>query len=172
MRSNGTALSAGEWADSLTNVSVGDLLAEVPQDMDVDYLTPPVMGNTQCFQQTPFSCDSFDAAIAAHISRQQDKLGIQQCMPSHTSSIWDAEETCDAFSFQKNCGLHLGVPNISGTDATKVSKPITRRNSGCSADLDEVDTASSIITVLACGTVDSVLTTCMPYYILLMILLV
>ncbi|OMO50286.1 hypothetical protein CCACVL1_30534, partial [Corchorus capsularis] len=56
------ALSAGEWADSLTNISVGDLLAEVPHDLDDNCADHPVAISSQCLQQIPFSCDSFDAA--------------------------------------------------------------------------------------------------------------
>ncbi|XP_044508916.1 TSL-kinase interacting protein 1 isoform X2 [Mangifera indica] len=94
--SNGTALSAGEWADSLTNISVGDLLSEVPHGVDASPETP------QCLQQIPFSSDSFDAAIAAHISKHQNRMEHVSTLTSHTTSIWDAEETRDAFSFQKN----------------------------------------------------------------------
>ncbi|KAM7264072.1 hypothetical protein ACFE04_001755 [Oxalis oulophora] len=100
--SNGIALSAGEWADSLTNISVGDLLAEVPHhEMDANnYNEPLIPERSQYVHQLPFSCDSFDAAIAAHISRHHNsKIGASQ---STVSSIWDAEETCDAFSFRKN----------------------------------------------------------------------
>ncbi|KAJ0087818.1 hypothetical protein Patl1_32154 [Pistacia atlantica] len=68
--SNGTALSAGEWADSLTNISVGDLLSDVLHGIDAS----PVAETSQCLQQIPFSCDSFDAAIAAHISKHQNKM--------------------------------------------------------------------------------------------------
>lgn len=93
----GSTLTAGEWADSLTNISIGDLLSDVPHEMDV-----PPMAGSQCLQQISFSSDSFDAAIAAHISRHQNKPGISSTLPSHSTSIWDAEETCDAFSFQRN----------------------------------------------------------------------
>lgn len=85
-----TALSAGEWADSLTNISVGDLLSEDPIEHNAK--------SSYGYNQTSFSCDSFDAAIADHISRHyQGNTGFQ-CGPS----ILDNEETCDAFSFQKN----------------------------------------------------------------------
>ncbi|KAJ9680307.1 hypothetical protein PVL29_019583 [Vitis rotundifolia] len=32
--------------------------------------------------------------------------------PCHAPSIWDAEETCDAFSFQKNPVFHQGLPDV------------------------------------------------------------
>lgn len=89
-------MSAGEWADSLTNISVGELLTESTQNVDCTGFPTPLASN--CLQQIPFSCDSFDAAIAAHIYKHQNP---QQGIASHAPSIWDAEETCDAFSFQK-----------------------------------------------------------------------
>ncbi|XP_058003468.1 TSL-kinase interacting protein 1 isoform X1 [Hevea brasiliensis] len=107
---NGTALSAGEWADSLTNISVGDLLSEVPHDVDPNCIELPIAQSSQCLQQIPFSCDSFDAAIAAHMSRHQNKIVSPSTVASHIFSIWDAEETCDAFSFQKNHALHQEIP--------------------------------------------------------------
>ncbi|XP_031255601.1 TSL-kinase interacting protein 1 isoform X1 [Pistacia vera] len=110
--SNGTALSAGEWADSLTNISVGDLLSDVLHGIDAS----SVAETSQCLQQIPFSCDSFDAAIAAHISKHQNKMEHVSTLTSHTTSIWDAEETCDAFSFQKNHTLYQEasrLPDIS-----------------------------------------------------------
>lgn len=95
--SNGTMLSAGEWADSLTNISIGDLLSEASKAMDSNCVDPPAMGSATCLQQIPFSCDSFDAAIAAHLSGSRDTSDLT----AQVSHIWDAEETCDAFSFQR-----------------------------------------------------------------------
>lgn len=123
--SSGTALSAGEWADSLTNISVGDLLSEVPHDLDA----APVAESSQCLQQIPFSCDSFDAAIAAHISRHQNKMGVLSTLASHASSIWDAEETCDAFSFQKNPALCNEVSRLPVIAPPSACKQIARTNS-------------------------------------------
>ncbi|KAI3512135.1 hypothetical protein L1887_19343 [Cichorium endivia] len=85
----GMGLSTLEWADSLTNISVGDLLSEVSRNA--------VGPTSPCHQQISYSCDSFDAAIAAHINK--NKNGFHSTIQS---SIWDAEETCDAFSFPKN----------------------------------------------------------------------
>ncbi|KAI3520268.1 hypothetical protein L1887_09579 [Cichorium endivia] len=76
--------SVFEWVDSLTNVSISDLLA----DCSV-HAVPP---GGQC---VPFSCDSFDAAIAAHINKNRGNNGVEK------SSVLDAEETCDAFTFFK-----------------------------------------------------------------------
>ncbi|CAI0426827.1 unnamed protein product [Linum tenue] len=112
---NSTTLSAGEWADSLTNISVGDLLSDVPNDCNTSNIVLPMAQNDQCLQQIPFSCDSFDAAIAAHISKHQDKLGFLPPVQSQTSSIWDADETCDAFSFQRSRILCQEVPTTSSS---------------------------------------------------------
>ncbi|KAB1223672.1 TSL-kinase interacting protein 1 [Morella rubra] len=113
----GTGLSAGEWADTLTNISVSDLLSGVSHEVDAICVEAPVAESSQCLQQVPFSCDSFDAAIAAHISEHEDKIGYQATFPSHACSIWDAEETCDAFSFKKNL-VHQEDPT-----ASKVASP-------------------------------------------------
>ncbi|XP_027345175.1 TSL-kinase interacting protein 1 isoform X2 [Abrus precatorius] len=107
---SGTGMSAGEWADSLTNISVGDLLSGVSQDLEDNCIDPPIAENCHGVQQIPFSSDSFDAAIAAHISRHQDKME-QPCLASHVSSIWDAEETCDAFLFKKDPILRTDGPS-------------------------------------------------------------
>lgn len=106
-----TPVTAGEWADSLTDVSVGDLLTEAPEDVDADCVETPVVSTSRCHGDIPFACDSFDAAIAAHIS-SQNKTGISGFM-QHSSSIWDAEETCDAFSFQKGAASTKQIPSSS-----------------------------------------------------------
>ncbi|MCL7047548.1 hypothetical protein MKW94_000275 [Papaver nudicaule] len=100
-RSNNTTISAGDWADSLTNISIGELLVDQPQAMGTNNFQPAAMDSSALFHQIPFSCDSFDAAIAAHIYGNRDKQDPISTQVSHASSIWDAEETCDAFSFQK-----------------------------------------------------------------------
>ncbi|GFP90782.1 tsl-kinase interacting protein 1 [Phtheirospermum japonicum] len=107
-------LSAGEWADSLTNISVGDLLSVSAQhnlNTNCTEFQMPIGSNS--FQLAPFSCDSFDAAIAAHIYKHQNKVDSQQGHnTSHAPpSIWDAEETCDAFSFQKMSAFCDKGPN-------------------------------------------------------------
>lgn len=97
------AQSAGEWADSLTNISIGDLLSEVPDDIDSDGVDPPATEGSHCLlRDVPFASDSFDAAIAAHILRHQNKPNALLPLTSGSSSLWDDEETRDAFSFQKN----------------------------------------------------------------------
>ncbi|KAJ7957221.1 TSL-kinase interacting protein 1 [Quillaja saponaria] len=127
--STGTALSAGEWADSLTNVSVGDLLSGVSHDRNANCIDSPVAGRSQCSQQIAFCSDSFDAAIAAHISRNQGKIEYQPTFSLHTSSMLDAEETCDAFSFIKDPVLYQDGPGLSGGTSLGVCKQVTRRSS-------------------------------------------
>lgn len=116
--SNSPMLSTNEWADSLTNISIGDLLVDAPQDMD-----EPFAESSQCLNEIPFSCDSFDAAIAAHISSHQNKMVTASTFGSHASSIWDAEETCDAFSFQKNATPSQGVSRFPDIASPATSKP-------------------------------------------------
>ncbi|KAA8516568.1 hypothetical protein F0562_016926 [Nyssa sinensis] len=126
--SNCTTLSAGDWVDSLTNVSVSDLLSEVSHDMDASCIDPSLPGSSQCLLQIPFSCDSFDAAIAAHMYRHQNKTCFQPALASHASSIWDAEETCDAFSFQ-NSVFRKQVQSTSQIASPKACTKIARMGS-------------------------------------------
>ncbi|GAB2272317.1 TSL-kinase interacting protein [Dionaea muscipula] len=113
---NGASLSPGEWADTLTNISIGDLLQEASDNIHCDCGDSHARTSTQCVEEIPFTCDSFDAAIAAHISRHQDRIGFQfqSSVASHSASIWDAEETRDAFSFQKRSI----IPSISTVSVT------------------------------------------------------
>ncbi|XP_057805364.1 TSL-kinase interacting protein 1 [Salvia miltiorrhiza] len=106
-----TALSAVEWADSLTNISMGELLSESTPNTDAKCSDFPGPLVSSC-QQIPFNCDSFDAAIAAHIFKHQTKVQ-QQVLASHAPSIFDAEETCDAFSFQKTSAFFRENHNAS-----------------------------------------------------------
>ncbi|CAN6824931.1 unnamed protein product [Brassica oleracea var. botrytis] len=96
-------LSAGAWADSLTNISVGDLLSEAPDCVD-----PPAAEGSHCLlRDVSFASDSFDAAIAAHILRHQNKPSGLIPVTSGSSSLWDDEDTRDAFSFQKTRRANL-----------------------------------------------------------------
>ncbi|XP_043701182.1 TSL-kinase interacting protein 1-like [Telopea speciosissima] len=129
--SNGTSFSAREWADSLTNISIGDLLSDESRAMDSTCIGQPTEGVSQYLQQIPFSCDSFDAAIAAHISSHQDRSGLisGQVQVSHSYSIWDAEETCDGFSFQKVAGLNCETASSLGSASLGAWKLVSRTNS-------------------------------------------
>ncbi|KAL1541318.1 TSL-kinase interacting protein 1 [Salvia divinorum] len=119
-------MSAGEWADSLTNISMGELLSELTPNTDANCSDFPGSLGLNC-QQIPFSCDSFDAAIAAHIFKHQTKVH-QQGLASHAPSIFDSEETRDAFSFQKTSAFFRENHNASmnGFKDTRKQPTITR----------------------------------------------
>ena len=69
--------------------------------------------NILSLQQIPATCDSFDAAIASLIARQQ---AINQPKVSNPS-LWEAEETCHAFAFQNQAlrRTSSSVPGNSGS---------------------------------------------------------
>ncbi|XP_042479822.1 TSL-kinase interacting protein 1-like [Macadamia integrifolia] len=134
---NGTSLSAGEWADSLTNISIGELLSEESRGIESTSIDRPTEGGSQYLQQIPFSCDSFDAAIAAHISRHQDRSGLLLDQVSHSSSIWDAEETCDGFSFQMVAALKHEDASSHGNASLGAFQPSGNTNSTSSRGIVE-----------------------------------
>ncbi|XP_006854485.3 TSL-kinase interacting protein 1 isoform X1 [Amborella trichopoda] len=85
-------LSAGDWGDNLTTISVGDLLSEASRAEHAVSSAAPCL--------PPFISNSFDASFAAtHMRERQDVTTTQL---AQASSIWDAEETCDGFVFRKN----------------------------------------------------------------------
>ena len=134
-------MTAGEWADSLTDVSVGDLLTEAPEDVDANCVETPIVGSSRCHGDIPFACDSFDAAIAAHIS-SQNKTGISG-FSQHSSSIWDAEETCDAFSFQKGAASTKQIPSSSDTASLVAGEGTIGSSSACSGGNAQVFSLTS-----------------------------
>lgn len=96
---NGALLSTMDWVDSLTNISIGDLLNDASRAEH---------GNTyECLSANggarpqPFLnyTDSFDAAIAAQAPHSHE--AVNTAVTHSQSSIWDGEETRDAFAFQK-----------------------------------------------------------------------
>ncbi|KAI3981832.1 hypothetical protein MKX01_017249 [Papaver californicum] len=94
----GLSLSSSLWTDSLTNISIGGLLSEASLQPVTSSCNAKPTGTDSYVQQVPFSCDSFDAAIAAHIFSQSQS---RQKRTPMQSSILDAEETCHAFPSQK-----------------------------------------------------------------------
>lgn len=114
----GSDLLAGEWADSLTNISIGDLLLEASEVSSQQ--------NALCIQQTSFSCDSFDAAVAAH-SYFPQFTGLATQAP--VVSIWNAEETCDEFSFKTAPTLREKGLNLSANISQGVSRDAVNMNS-------------------------------------------
>uniref|UniRef100_A0A0E0KJK0 SANT domain-containing protein n=1 Tax=Oryza punctata TaxID=4537 RepID=A0A0E0KJK0_ORYPU len=88
-------ISEGDWADTLTDISVGYLLTEASIGANTDCPGIAIAKNT-LFLENPCSYDSFDAAVALHASRHKT---VEQPTLASQSTIWGAEETCDEFSF-------------------------------------------------------------------------
>ncbi|EPS71953.1 hypothetical protein M569_02804, partial [Genlisea aurea] len=129
-------LSAGEWANTLTDdVTLRDLLSGSGSLPNMDTDPAPLISNGVHHQMLlPFSCDSFDAAIAAHIYKHQNRTGGSEPgnAPPSSSSIWEAEETRDAFSFQKPVVLRVD------DDRDKAAASSTSYHTGeLPADVDE-----------------------------------
>ncbi|XP_073066666.1 TSL-kinase interacting protein 1-like isoform X2 [Primulina eburnea] len=155
-------LSSGEWADSLTNISVGDLLSESAQNMDISCSDFPVPVNSDCHSQIPFSCDSFDAAIANHIYKHQNKVDFQPGLQSNVPSIWDAEETCDAFAFRKNGPLCGNSHSESKNDSPEACAQAAKRNLASYKEAEELPEVEKLTsTNPACG---DLIDNCRPSY--------
>lgn len=102
------AFSAGEWADSLTNVSVGDLLSEASKAADCSCINSSFDKGASYPQENPFNPDSLDAVVASHdFCHQLSRISNHASPPS----IWNAEETCDEFSFNMTQTLEKKVSN-------------------------------------------------------------
>lgn len=114
-----------DWVDSLTNISISELLNEVSQ---AAHMPSGTVSN-----QASHPTDSFDAAVAAQ-SGYASRSGSSFLQHSETPA-WDGEETCDAFAFQKvisqrgapgtvNCGIepstcqHEALKGSDGMSAT------------------------------------------------------
>lgn len=101
------------WIDCLSNISFGALLSEASPTPDASRGGHPLpVQNNTSLQQIP-NFDSFDAALAAYVAHHQASNTSTQ-VPH--SSIWDAEETCHAFTFQKIISSGKEVP-ASSNDA-------------------------------------------------------
>ncbi|KAG6486502.1 TSL-kinase interacting protein 1-like [Zingiber officinale] len=107
-------VSAGEWADSLTNISVGDLFNEASKAANSERINSTDEPTGPLLHLASFSCDSFDAAIAAHISGHQLSPILNK---ASQPSIWDAEDTRDQFSFQMVPDERLNLASSSSTEA-------------------------------------------------------
>ncbi|KAI0495327.1 hypothetical protein KFK09_025477 [Dendrobium nobile] len=88
------------WIDCVSNMSFGALLSEV-EAAEGAKLCPQAPQ-----KQIAISCDSFDAAIAAHILRYQ---AGNQSSAMVQPSILDAEETRNPFSFHNSTSLNKNV---------------------------------------------------------------
>lgn len=143
----GNLLTPGDWADSLTNISIGDLLNEASDNMETNYAGP---SHTSCQYQVSFSCDSFDAAIAALMCKNQDKASFQPTLESHAPSIWDAEETCDAFSFNKSSFPYKKVLEASINDSSEACRQHAKESSVATDIVVEVLYIHHSITISSC----------------------
>lgn len=96
---NGALLSTMDWVDSLTNISIGDLLNEASRTEHGNSYECHSVNSGARPQPFLHYMDSFDAAIAAQFPHSQEAVNIP--VTHSESSIWDGEETRDAFAFQK-----------------------------------------------------------------------
>ncbi|CAN6301597.1 unnamed protein product [Urochloa humidicola] len=120
---NCAAISEGEWADTLTDISVGYLLTEASKGAHLDCIGTSSVKNALLLEN-PCSYDSFDAAVALHVSRFQASE-----QPAHTphSTIWGAEETCDGFSFNLSASRKQegsNTPSSSSPDTDSEVHPL------------------------------------------------
>lgn len=93
-------MSAREWADSLTNISVGYLLSEASRAAHLDCAESSVNKDMAQIDEAAHSIDSFDATIAAHLSS------------ANNVSLFGAEETRDGFSYEAACTSSLGFQRL------------------------------------------------------------
>ncbi|KAE8784075.1 TSL-kinase interacting protein 1 [Hordeum vulgare] len=98
------------WMDCISNISFGALLSQAVPSQDSKqpplqnssiFQQPPLQNSSIFQQQIPATCDSFDAAIASLIARQQTGNQPKVSNPSP----WDADETCHAFPPPRNQNL-------------------------------------------------------------------
>lgn len=97
----------------------------------------PVPIGSNSIQQILFLCDCFDVAIAAHVYKHQHEVDVQQGVVSHGPSISDAEETCNAFSFQKNAPCDESQ-SASRNDPLEAYRQTTKTSPFASHSEDEV----------------------------------
>ncbi|KAL5197277.1 hypothetical protein ABZP36_000789 [Zizania latifolia] len=103
------------WIDSVSNISFGALLSEAAPSQDSKQL---LSQNNTSFSQIPVDCDSFDAAIASMIARQQASNQPKVSNPS----LWDAEETCHAFPLPNQTSIRTfgSAPRSSGAITSSI----------------------------------------------------
>ncbi|KAL5218584.1 hypothetical protein ABZP36_019268 [Zizania latifolia] len=125
LRMDCAATSEGEWADTLTDISVGYLLTEASKCANTDCPGTSIAKNA-LFLENPCSYDSFDAAVALHDSRY--KAAEQPGLASH-STIWGAEETCDEFSFNLAASRKQEGSNTSASSSPDSDSDVHPSNS-------------------------------------------
>jgi hypothetical protein len=102
------------WLDCISNISFGTLLSEAAPSQDSKQLPSQINSG---LQQIPVTCDSFDAAIASLIARQQGNNQPRLSNPS----LWEAEETCHAFSFQNQISKRTSYSASGKSSGTSAS---------------------------------------------------
>uniref|UniRef100_A0A0E0M556 SANT domain-containing protein n=1 Tax=Oryza punctata TaxID=4537 RepID=A0A0E0M556_ORYPU len=107
------ALPEEEWADSLTNIGVGNLLAEIPGGVASDIVGPVCDQNGM---HNESSLDLFKSSIAFHVSSRQAEAR-PECVSHQT--IWGAEEAYDEFHFVLETDSKQGsIKSTSGPRAS------------------------------------------------------
>ncbi|PKA64528.1 TSL-kinase interacting protein 1 [Apostasia shenzhenica] len=127
--------------DCLSNISFGALYSKIEEEVEGAKHSHQLGSEKNINPQyLPISCDSFDAAIAAHISRYQPTNHSTK-MPQ--SSILDAEDTCNPFSFHNftssNNQAQSGDPSISPS-SQKLESDIVSLSNALSPTLERDDT--------------------------------
>ncbi|MCO5563607.1 hypothetical protein L7F22_017254 [Adiantum nelumboides] len=111
-----------DWADTLTNISVGEFLNEFSQ---AGHLTSGLT-SMQALQQMQ-SLDSFDAAVAAQGADGNKLVQIPE------TSAWDGEETRDAFAFQRLVSQRQTSPPVQHSLEPPKSAETLREPDGIAA---------------------------------------
>lgn len=136
-------MSAREWADSLTNISVGYLLSEASRAAHLDCAESSVNKNTAQIDEAAQSIDSFDATIAAHLST------------ANNVSLFGAEETRDGFSYEAACTSSIGFQRLrkvsfvmllanSGDNSTRLYHPLILKCDGMCVQMKYVGILNSV----------------------------
>ncbi|KAH7681843.1 hypothetical protein IHE45_05G083200 [Dioscorea alata] len=109
------------WAECLSNISIGALLSEAVANPDANR-SRSLLQNNSTLQHALVNFDSFDAAIAAHIARYQ-----VADMPAKPASqpIWEAEDTCHAFPFQKTTPVQATADSCNVAHFTSCAQNIS-----------------------------------------------
>ncbi|WCJ31713.1 TSL-kinase interacting protein 1 [Euphorbia peplus] len=108
----GIGQTSSLWDDSLANISVGGLLSEASlQGRFSSCNNPKLDGSIAGLQSPQLISDSFDAFLTAQVTYTEAPR-----LPPHgpTSSILDAEDTCHAFTFQRNSSTSQDTTALGG----------------------------------------------------------
>ncbi|XP_052197954.1 TSL-kinase interacting protein 1 isoform X2 [Diospyros lotus] len=106
--------SSVAWDNSLTTLSIGNLLSEASLQGKIDSFDQKSNGSKLGSQPTPLISESLDAFIARNLNSQPQ--ASKASLHVSPSSILDAEETCHAFPRQRfSSPSKAGVPLSSVT---------------------------------------------------------